>query len=79
MAAATARIRDTGQATSINERPHMSDLQEMTRVLYGHRWTSARQWASNLDRLADLTDDEIDELGRLGAEELTDGGIAWTF
>lgn len=48
----------------------MSDLQEMTRVLCGHHWTSARQWATNLDQLADLSDDEIDELNRLGGGQI---------
>jgi hypothetical protein len=44
----------------------MSNLQEMTRVLYRHDWTSVDQWANNLDQLADLSDPEIDELERLG-------------
>jgi len=44
----------------------MSNLQEMTRVLYRHDWNSVDQWASNLDQLADLSDPEIDELERLG-------------
>ncbi len=44
----------------------MCDLQEMTRVLYRHDWTSVDQWASNLDQLADLSEAEIDELKRLG-------------
>lgn len=44
----------------------MSDLQEISRVLYGHDWTSVDQWVSKLDQLADLTDDEIAELERLG-------------
>ena len=45
----------------------MFNLQVMTRVLYRHDWTSVDQWASSLDQLADLSDDEIDELERLGA------------
>lgn len=47
----------------------MSDLQEMTRVLYRHDWTSVHQWARNLDQLAELSDPEIDELERLGANQ----------
>ena len=45
----------------------MIKLQEMTRVLYRHDWTCVDQWVSSLDQLADLSDDEIDELERLGA------------
>lgn len=43
----------------------MSDLQEISRVVYRHDWTSVDQWASTLDQLADLTDDEIVELERI--------------
>jgi|GEM_PF-5589474 len=44
----------------------MSDLQEISRVVYRHDWASVDQWASTLDQLADLTDDEIVELEYLG-------------
>jgi hypothetical protein len=44
----------------------MSDLQEISRVVYRHDWTSVDQWARTLDQLADLTDDEIAELACLG-------------
>jgi hypothetical protein len=44
----------------------MSDLQEISRVVYRHDWTSIDQWVTTLDQLADLTDDEIAELPRLG-------------
>ncbi len=47
----------------------MSDLQEISRVLYRHDWTSVDQWVSKLDQLADLTDDEIAELERLGKHQ----------
>jgi hypothetical protein len=49
----------------------MSNLQEMSRVLYRHEWTSVDQWASGLEQLADLSDHEIDELERLGAVPLS--------
>jgi hypothetical protein len=45
----------------------MPDLQQMTRVLYRHDWTSVDQWVRSLDDLADLTDEQIDELERLGS------------
>lgn len=44
----------------------MSDLQEISRVVYRHDWTSVDQWASTLDQLADLSDDEIVELEHIG-------------
>jgi hypothetical protein len=50
----------------------MSDLQEISRVLYRHDWTSVDQWVSKLDQLADLTDDEIVELERLGRTPVTE-------
>jgi aryl-alcohol dehydrogenase-like predicted oxidoreductase len=40
----------------------MSDLNEMSRVLYDHQWERAADWASKLDQLADLTDEEIGRL-----------------
>jgi hypothetical protein len=48
----------------------MSDLQEISRVVYRHDWTSIDQWVSTLDQLADLTEDEIVELARLGNRPL---------
>ena len=47
----------------------MSDLQEISRVVCRHDWTSVDQWASTLDQLADLTDDQIAELERLGKHD----------
>jgi hypothetical protein len=44
----------------------MSDLQEISRVVYRHDWTSVDQWVSTLDQLADLTDDEIAEVEYIG-------------
>jgi hypothetical protein len=52
----------------------MSDLQELSRVIYRHDWTSVDQWVSNLDQLADLTDDEIGELERLGNRQPPSSG-----
>ena len=47
----------------------MSDLQEISRVVFHHDWTSVDQWVSNLGRLANLTDDEIVEVERLGKRQ----------
>ena len=44
----------------------MPNLDEMSRVLYGHHWETIEDWVENLHRLADLTDPEINELTRLG-------------
>ena len=52
----------------------MSDLQEISRVVYRHDWTSVDQWASTLDLLADLTDEQIGELERLGKHDTPSSG-----
>jgi hypothetical protein len=44
----------------------MSDLQEISRVVYRHDWTSIDQWVTTLDQLADLTDAEIAEIAHIG-------------
>jgi hypothetical protein len=44
----------------------MPNLEEMSRVLCSHRWEVIEDWVENVDRLADLTDHEINELTRLG-------------
>lgn len=45
----------------------MSDLLEMSRVLYDHQWESTEDWVRKLDQLADLTDEEIGRLVHLSA------------
>jgi hypothetical protein len=40
----------------------MSDLDEMSLVLHYHRWETPQDWASKLDQLADLSDEQIDNL-----------------
>jgi hypothetical protein len=41
-------------------------LQEINRVVYRHGWGSLSEWAEGIDRLADLTDAELEELAGLG-------------
>ncbi len=43
----------------------MSDLIEMSRVLYDHQWELLEDWVRKLDQLADLTDEEIGRLVHL--------------
>lgn len=45
----------------------MSDLVEMSRVLYDHQWESTEDWVRKLDQLADLSDEEIGSLVNLSA------------
>ncbi len=45
----------------------MSDLIEMSRVLYDHQWESTQDWVRKLDQLADLNDEEIGRLVYLSA------------
>jgi hypothetical protein len=40
----------------------MADLQQMSRILYHHDWANVEDWARNIARLADLTDEEIVQL-----------------
>jgi hypothetical protein len=48
-------------------------LQEMNRVIYRHGWGSLNEWAEGIDRLADLTDAELEELAGFGSRA---GGAA---
>ena len=43
----------------------MSDLEHLNRILYQHKWDSLQDWVTTLDELADLTDDEIEDIQRL--------------
>jgi hypothetical protein len=40
----------------------MKNLEQMSRVLYSHVWDDVSQWASALDHLANLNDNEITAL-----------------
>jgi hypothetical protein len=40
----------------------MADLRQMSRILYHHDWVDVEDWAHSINRLADLTDDEICQL-----------------
>jgi hypothetical protein len=42
----------------------MGNLPQIQRVVYQHDWHCVGEWASALGELADLTDDEIDNLAR---------------
>jgi hypothetical protein len=52
----------------------MSDLIEMSRVLYDHQWESTDDWVRKLDQLADLTDEEIGRLVHLSVARLRPAG-----
>jgi hypothetical protein len=41
---------------------HMPDLDEMSLVLFCHRWETLQDWVSKLDQLADLSDEQVDSL-----------------
>ncbi len=47
----------------------MSEMQELSRILYRHDWPSVERWVDCLSRLAELSDDEICELERLATAE----------
>jgi hypothetical protein len=43
----------------------MSDLEQLNRILCQHKWRSLEDWVTTLDELADLSDDEIEEIQHL--------------
>lgn len=45
----------------------MSNLSEINRVVHRHEWVSLGEWVATLDQLADLSDRELEELGRMEA------------
>ena len=47
----------------------MTNLNQMSRVLYRHKWDHLDDWVDALSDLADLTDNDIDEVVRLGNRE----------
>lgn len=52
----------------------MLTLHEINRVVCRHGWGSLSEWAEGIDRLADLSDAELEELARLdpGIDATTD-------
>jgi len=40
----------------------MANLQDMNRVLYRHDWQNVEEWASAINHLADLSEQEIGEM-----------------
>lgn len=40
-------------------------LDDIRRVVYRHKWASLEDWVRSLDELADLDDDDIEEVERL--------------
>lgn len=47
-------------------------LDEIRRVVYRHKWASLEDWVRSLDELADLDDDDIDEVERLTKSDRDD-------
>lgn len=47
----------------------MRDLEDMSRVLCGHSWTSVGDWVRAVHELADLNDNEVDKLTALHGTE----------
>ncbi|HSO43586.1 MAG: hypothetical protein ACXW25_04450 [Rhodospirillales bacterium] len=43
----------------------MLSLHEINRVVYRHGWGSLSEWAEGIDRLADLSDAELEALADL--------------
>lgn len=43
----------------------MLTLRQINRVVHRHDWTDLGEWASGIDRLADLSDQELEEIERM--------------
>jgi|APTNR8051073442_1049403.scaffolds.fasta_scaffold07907_6 hypothetical protein len=50
----------------------MADLPTISRVLYDHNWISIAEWADTFRLLADLSDDQIDEITLVGPHRSPD-------
>jgi hypothetical protein len=44
-------------------------LNDLSRVLYHHQWNSLDEWTQSISDLADLNDDEIQDLERLAVRD----------
>ena len=42
-----------------------TDLQDLSRVIFSHRWRDASEWGRAVHDLADLSDEEIDRIATL--------------
>ena len=38
------------------------DLSTVSRVVHGHNWRDLSEWATTIESLADLTDEQIDDV-----------------
>ncbi len=47
----------------------MMTRESMSRVLYRHNWDSLDDWVDALNDLADLSDDDIDDVVRIANRE----------
>jgi len=46
-------------------RADLDTLDDIRRVVYRHKWASLEDWVRSLDELADLDDEDIEEVERL--------------
>jgi len=54
----------------------MHSSPRLRRVMFAHQWHSVQEWAEGLDALADLTDDEIDDMLLIDAVAAGDAATA---
>ncbi len=55
-------IQTPGAAKS---KADLDTLDDIHRAVYRHKWASLEDWVRSLDELADLDDDDIEEVERL--------------
>ncbi len=47
---------------SANHTPPSSQLATVSRVVHRHHWQALSEWATTIDSLADLTDEQIEDV-----------------
>lgn len=61
------RLRSGGESyPPFRGDPQMAKMETMSRVLVEHDWTSIEEWVRAVRDLADLDDQALDELERIG-------------
>jgi len=62
----------TPQPYSVSDNTDPDTLDEIRRVVYRHKWASLEDWVRSLDELADLDDEDIEQVERLARGDRDD-------
>lgn len=53
-------------------RPNVLNLRQIHRVVHRHDWIDLSEWVNGIDCLADLTDQELEEVERMSRPAFAD-------